>query len=84
VVRFDFRGWGRSDKPRGYAYTATNHVGDLAAVVAAIDEHLDANQVTLVAHAASGPPVTRLVRLSNPGAPAGGRFNFQARRPVWS
>src|SRR5262249_10277843 len=24
VVRFDFLGWGRSDKPRGYPYTADN------------------------------------------------------------
>ncbi|WP_207783828.1 alpha/beta fold hydrolase [Micromonospora globispora] len=26
VVRFDFLGWGRSDKPRAYPYTATNQV----------------------------------------------------------
>jgi haloalkane dehalogenase len=56
VVRFDFLGWGRSDKPPGYPYTAANQVGDLAAVVAAIDEYLDASQLTLVAHDASGPP----------------------------
>jgi haloalkane dehalogenase len=56
VVRFDFLGWGRSDKPEGYPYTAASQVGDLAAVVAAIDEHLHASQVTLVAHDASGPP----------------------------
>jgi pimeloyl-ACP methyl ester carboxylesterase len=56
VVRFDFLGWGRSDKPQGYPYTATNQVGDLAAVVAAVEKHLDASQLTLVAHDASGPP----------------------------
>ncbi|HXZ71308.1 MAG TPA: alpha/beta fold hydrolase, partial [Streptosporangiaceae bacterium] len=31
IVRFDFLGWGRSDKPAGYPYTATNQAGDLAA-----------------------------------------------------
>ena len=51
VVRFDFLGWGRSDKPAGYPYTATNQTGDLAAVVDAV-----ADRVTLVAHDASGPP----------------------------
>ena len=56
VVRFDFLGWGRSDKPQGYPYTATNHVGDLAAIVAAVGERLDAGQLALVAHDASGPP----------------------------
>src|SRR5215469_9587149 len=40
IVRFDFLGWGRSDKPAGYPYTATNQVGDLAAAVAALDERL--------------------------------------------
>jgi pimeloyl-ACP methyl ester carboxylesterase len=66
VVRFDFLGWGRSDKPQRYPYTATNQVGDLAAVVAAIDEHLEASQVTLVAHDASGPPSIDWA-LDNPG-----------------
>ena len=56
MVRFDFLGWGRSDKPPGYPYTAASQVGDVAAVVAAIDEHLHASQVTLAAHDASGPP----------------------------
>ena len=35
VVRFDFLGWGRSDKPDGYPYTATNQAGDVEAVVEA-------------------------------------------------
>lgn len=52
VVRFDFLGWGRSDKPAGYPYTADNQTGDLAAVV----DHLDLGRVVLVAHDASGPP----------------------------
>jgi pimeloyl-ACP methyl ester carboxylesterase len=52
TVRFDFLGWGRSDKPSGYPYTARNQVGDLDAVV----NEIRAPQVTLVAHDASGPP----------------------------
>jgi haloalkane dehalogenase len=52
VVRFDFLGWGRSDKPAGYPYTADNQAGDLAAVV----DHLGLGRVVLVAHDASGPP----------------------------
>lgn len=56
VVRFDFLGWGRSDKPPGYPYTAANQVGDLAAVADAAAERLGAGQLVLVAHDASGPP----------------------------
>ncbi|MFI6263807.1 alpha/beta fold hydrolase [Micromonospora sp. NPDC051006] len=52
VVRFDFLGWGRSDKPRGYPYTAENQTGDIAAVI----DQLDLRSVVLVAHDASGPP----------------------------
>src|SRR5262245_11866877 len=52
VVRFDFLGWGSSDKPLGYPYTAANHVGDLDAVIA----QLGLGQVVLVAHDASGVP----------------------------
>jgi haloalkane dehalogenase len=52
VVTFDFLGWGRSDKPVGYAYTARNQTGDLDAVV----KHLQLASVVLVAHDASGPP----------------------------
>jgi pimeloyl-ACP methyl ester carboxylesterase len=52
VVAFDFLGWGRSDKPSGYPYTAANQVGDLDAVIS----QLGLGQVTLVAHDASGPP----------------------------
>jgi haloalkane dehalogenase len=62
VVRFDFLGWGRSDKPAGYPYTAANQVGDLDAVVGA----LDAEQLILVAHDASGPPTIDWA-LDNPG-----------------
>src|SRR5262245_53588858 len=51
VVLFDFLGWGSSDKPTGYAYTAANQVGDLDAVVT----QLGLGQVTLVVHDASGP-----------------------------
>src|SRR5262249_45386094 len=52
VVTFDFLGWGSSDKPAGYPYTAKNQEGDLDAVV----RHLNLGRVVLVAHDASGPP----------------------------
>ena len=51
VVRFDFLGWGRSDKPPGYPYTHENQAADLAAVI----DHLGLDRVVLVAHDASGP-----------------------------
>jgi pimeloyl-ACP methyl ester carboxylesterase len=52
VVTFDFLGWGASDKPAGYPYTAANQTGDLDAVI----QHLRLGSVVLVAHDASGPP----------------------------
>ncbi|MGH3477336.1 MAG: alpha/beta fold hydrolase [Nocardioidaceae bacterium] len=52
VITFDFLGWGTSDKPAGYPYTATNQTGDLDAVI----DQLGLQQVTLVVHDASGPP----------------------------
>jgi pimeloyl-ACP methyl ester carboxylesterase len=52
VVTFDFLGWGNSDKPPGYPYTAANQVGDLDAVIT----ELRLEQVILVGHDASGPP----------------------------
>jgi haloalkane dehalogenase len=52
VIVFDFLGWGRSDKPEGYPYTADNQTRDLDAVI----EHLGLENVMLVAHDASGPP----------------------------
>src|SRR6266496_1132766 len=52
VVTFDFLGWGNSEKPERYPYTATNQTGDLDAVI----DQLGAEQVVLVAHDASGPP----------------------------
>jgi haloalkane dehalogenase len=52
VITFDFLGWGASDKPPGYPYTAKNQEGDLEAVV----RQLNLGQVVLVAHDASGPP----------------------------
>jgi pimeloyl-ACP methyl ester carboxylesterase len=66
IVRFDFLGWGRSDRPAGYPYTATNQAGDLAAVVDALDERLGAGQLVLVAHDASGPPAIDWA-LAHPG-----------------
>jgi pimeloyl-ACP methyl ester carboxylesterase len=52
LVLFDFLGWGNSDKPAGYPYTADNQVGDLDAVIT----QLKLGQIILVAHDASGPP----------------------------
>jgi haloalkane dehalogenase len=52
VVAFDFLGWGASDKPAEYPYTAKNQEGDLDAVI----RHLNLGKVVLVAHDASGPP----------------------------
>src|SRR6266536_6551349 len=52
VVTFDFLGWGASDKPVGYPYTAANQTGDLDAVL----DQLGLERVVLVAHDASGPP----------------------------
>jgi pimeloyl-ACP methyl ester carboxylesterase len=52
VVTFDFLGWGASDKPVGYSYTATNQALELAAVV----QQLQLERVVLVPHDASGPP----------------------------
>jgi haloalkane dehalogenase len=60
VVRFDFLGWGRSDKPAGYPYTATNQAGDVIAIVDAVSTHLGSDRVVLVAHDASGPPAIAL------------------------
>lgn len=52
VVTFDFLGWGASDKPPRYPYTAANQTGDLDAVI----DQLGVDRVVLVAHDASGPP----------------------------
>jgi pimeloyl-ACP methyl ester carboxylesterase len=52
VVTFDFLGWGASDKPARYPYTATNQTGDLDVVI----DQLELDSVVLVAHDASGPP----------------------------
>jgi pimeloyl-ACP methyl ester carboxylesterase len=56
LVRFDFLGWGRSDKPIGYPYTADNQTKDLAAVIESLPSDMNARQLVLVAHDASGPP----------------------------
>jgi pimeloyl-ACP methyl ester carboxylesterase len=52
VLTFDFLGWGHSDKPSGYPYTAKNQLLDLDAVI----KQRKLGQVVLVAHDASGPP----------------------------
>jgi pimeloyl-ACP methyl ester carboxylesterase len=52
IIAFDFLGWGNSDKPSGYDYTAKKQMLDLDAVI----KQMKLNQVVLVAHDASGPP----------------------------
>lgn len=52
LITFDFLGWGASDKPEDYSYTAANQAGELDEVIS----QLNLEQVTLVAHDASGPP----------------------------
>ena len=52
VITFDFLGWGASDKPADYPYSAENQVGDLDAVIT----KLKRGRIVLVAHDASGPP----------------------------
>jgi pimeloyl-ACP methyl ester carboxylesterase len=52
VVTFDFLGWGDSDKPVDYAYTADAQTEELDRVVSA----LELERVILVAHDASGLP----------------------------
>jgi haloalkane dehalogenase len=70
VVRFDFLGWGQSDKPAGYPYTADNQTNDLAAVIENMPADIDASRVVLVAHDASGPPAIDWA-LANPSRVAG-------------
>jgi pimeloyl-ACP methyl ester carboxylesterase len=66
VVTFDFLGWGASDKPAAYPYTAANQTGDLDAVI----DQLGLDRVVLVAHDASGPPAIDWA-LDHPGRVAG-------------
>jgi pimeloyl-ACP methyl ester carboxylesterase len=61
VVTFDFLGWGASEKPTNYPYTAKNQIGELDAVI----QQLKLEKVVLVAHDASGPPAIDWA-LSNP------------------
>ena len=61
VVTFDFLGWGASDKPSNYPYTAKNQIGELDAVI----QQMKLGKVVLVAHDASGPPAIDWA-LSNP------------------
>jgi pimeloyl-ACP methyl ester carboxylesterase len=57
VIAFDFLGYGDSDKPANYRYTAKGMEGDLDAVVAG----LDVGPIIPVAHDASGPPAINWV-----------------------
>ena len=46
VIAFDFLGWGASDKPPGYPYTASNQVGDLDAVITQLRLHKSSSSRT--------------------------------------
>src|SRR5260370_5167977 len=52
VVTFDFLGWGSSDKPAGYPYTAANQTLDLDPVI----EQLHLQQVGLLPRDTSVQP----------------------------
>jgi pimeloyl-ACP methyl ester carboxylesterase len=59
VVTFGFLGWGGSDKPTGYRYTAANQTGELDAVIS----QLGLDQVTVVVH---GRPVRIVFGAADP------------------
>jgi haloalkane dehalogenase len=59
VVRFDFLGWGASDKPPGHPRSAHDQTAELAAVIDAVTD----GPVVLVAHDSSGPPAIDLALL---------------------
>lgn len=58
VVSFDFLGFGQSDKPDGAVYSFAQQLGDLEAVVQA----LDLGQIVPVAHDAAGPSAINFTR----------------------
>ena len=59
VVRFDFLGWGRSDKPAGYPYTAANQAGGPAPMGGNITRRPSARAATAASNApGSGPSVS--------------------------
>jgi haloalkane dehalogenase len=66
IVTFDFLGWGASDKPSDYSFTAANQTGELDAVI----KQLATGKVLLVAHDASGPPAIDWA-FDHPGQVAG-------------
>ena len=53
VVVFDSLGWGKSEKPIGFEYTVAEQAADLDAVI----DHFNLQQVILVVHNASAPPL---------------------------
>ncbi len=63
MVTFDFLGFGASDKPAGAAYGFKQQLGDLEAVV----EALDLGKIVPVAHDSSGPASLNYA-LAHPGA----------------
>ena len=66
VVTFDFLGWGASEKPSDYSYSASNQSVELDAVI----KQLALTEVVLVAHDSSGPPAIDWA-LDQPGQVAG-------------
>ena len=66
TIVFDFLGWGTSDKPADYSYTAANQSEELDAVIT----ELALEKAVLVAHDASGPPAINWA-LRHPGQAAG-------------
>jgi len=66
IITFDFLGWGASDKPVDYSYTAVNQLGELDVVI----KQTGLTKVVLVAHDASGPPAIEWA-LGRPGQIAG-------------
>lgn len=52
VILFDFLGWGRSDKPAAYPYSARKQQEELASVL----RYFNFPNCWLLAHDASGPP----------------------------
>ncbi len=66
IVTFDFLGWGSSDKPSDYSYTAANQLTELDEVI----RQMALASVVLVAHDASGPPAINWA-LSHPEQVAG-------------
>src|SRR5918993_1801749 len=78
VVSFDFLGWGGSDKPAGYPYTATNQTGVKGAQIRSC------SSAVLVQQAAEqvAPTHSALLILGDNGQPGGLIWRLEPERPV--